>query len=283
MVIVLIFIVVLICFILRAAYEMRHMKVSTYDISSEKIPRGQSGRFVFLTDLHQRTYGKNNIDLIARVKSLKPDWILLGGDMVTASPEKKDDVITGLLKGLSEIAPVFYAPGNHEKDIEIEPQEFKNRFEILLKACEESNVKYLSNAKEDAGEHFSVTGLDVDFKYYKRINTPRLTGTYLKETLPSFDKTRYNILLAHNPGDFEVYETMGLDLVLSGHFHGGVIRLPFGRGFVTPRFVFNSNYTWGTFIKNNTRMIVSAGIGSHKVNIRLFNKPEIVLVNIHAG
>ena len=131
----------------------------------------------------------------------------------------------------------------------------------------------------------TLYGLDLDLKYYPKLpyknKKPIYSAQEMEEDLGTMDPARYNIILAHSPRYFNAYASSGADLVLSGHYHGGAVRIPKLGGVISPQFVFFPEYDKGVYKKENTEMIVSSGCGSHKVHLRLFNKPEVMVVDIH--
>lgn len=281
LIVVAVLVILVIIFILRAVYEVHRLQVTEYNLESEKICKNSGFKFALISDLHLRKYGEGNAELIEILKETEPDYILLAGDMTTASPGKSDHELYEFLRIISRFAPVFYAPGNHEKHLAVDEEKFGDRYETLKAVCADCGIKYLENESVEIGKNVTVYGLDIDFDRYKKLKREHLSCEDIKEKLNSLDETRYNIILAHNPRFFESYVEFGPDLVLSGHIHGGVIRLANGRGFISPQFRMFEKFSWGIFEKAKTKMIVSSGAGSHKVNIRLFNKPEVVVVNIN--
>ena len=100
---------------------------------------------------------------------------------------------------------------------------------------------------------------------------------YMKTKLKDLDKDKFNILIAHDPENFELYEKLGVDLIFSGHVHGGLIR--FGKlCLLSPRRKFFPKYSYGKYKLNTTTLITSSGIGNATIPIRMFNQPEIVEV-----
>ncbi len=274
-------VILMILIALQVVYELHHLRVSEYNLESEKIPQNSGFKFILLSDMHLRSYGKNNAELVRIIRENKPDYIMIAGDMTTASPSKKDDVLYSFLRAICNIAPVFYSPGNHEKHLAENEEIFGNRYKNLKAVCTQCNIKYLENESAHLVENVTLYGLDIDFAMYKKRSRAKLTGDDIKEKLNSLNETRYNIILAHNPLFFEGYAEYGADLVLSGHIHGGVVNLSNGKGLISPQVRMFEKYTWGLFEKAGTKMIVSSGIGTHKVNLRLFNRPEVVVVNIN--
>lgn len=267
---------------IRSFYELYHLRTTEYVLRTPKLPEGRALKAVFISDLHCRRYGRDNVNLIERIRDAGPGVILIGGDMLCATPKRnKDAVYYRLLEELVKIAPVYMADGNHEKGMQADTEKgFAARYEKLEAECARIGVKHLKNASDAPCEGIALYGLDVDRDYYRKHNKPSLTAEKLVEYLGKLDEKRYNVLLAHNPDEIAVYAETGADLVLSGHLHGGTMVVPGIGGVLSPQIKLFPKYYWGRFVQKSTTMIVTAGCGSHLVNIRVFNKPEVVVIDI---
>lgn len=276
--------------LLRSEYEKSCLKVSFYKIRTkkkigEKI--NSKKRLIFLSDLHNKKFGIDNERLITAIDSLSPDILLIGGDMPVVKKGKKIRY-TGSFKGpdidttlklclsLSEKYPVFYSNGNHElrlKDKKI----YGNKYLFLKNALKRAGVHYLEDKQEDCG-CFSIAGLDIDMKYYT--NKYSMNDIYIEKKIGKCSELKFNILLAHSPMYHAAYADWGADLALSGHFHGGTIKLFKNIGLMTPQYHFFSRNVAGMKDIKGKKMIISAGLGTHSIKIRLNNKPEIVVIDI---
>ncbi len=298
----------------RISYELKHPVITEYVIRTPKV----SGvtRFVFFSDLHGKKYDGGNEKLLDMIRGVHPDYILIGGDLIVSRKEQYDIAAYDLMTKITRIAPAYLAFGNHEQTIkaladESGLHEYERRCSGLIKAANDSGVIILDNSKANIGEEFSVSGLSLDIKYYKKFKKEKLTkeeadsyfdiinrsstgkdpaaagdlttaGTDIScGQVGKFDKNRYNIVLAHNPEFFREYAGGDRDLILSGHYHGGVMRIG-GHGVISPDFKLFPKYSYGGFREKDTCLIVTSGIGSHSVNIRFFNRPEVVVVDICA-
>ena len=141
-------------------------------------------------------------------------------------------------------------------------------------------MHYLKNESIRLNSDIILTGLDVDYDYYAKVRPRKLTEDAVLSFVGKSEENSYNILLAHSPAFFEGCAQAGYDLVLSGHYHGGAVRLPIIGGAISPQFRPFPKYSRGMFKKMGSRLIVSGGAGSHTINLRLFNKPEILVINI---
>ena len=266
----------------RAIYEYVSLTRTDYEIETEKFPQGKRLRFLVISDLHNRVYGKDNEKLLGLLRSCSPDVILLTGDILTASKDKDPEAMFSFLKEISHIAPVCYAPGNHERKIKEDRSSLYERFRQIL---QENQIVYLENESTIPDEGVRVYGLDLDLAYFPKLpyrnKKPIYTGEDLAADLGEMDPSFFNILLAHSPRYFDAYASSGADLILSGHYHGGAVRIPKVGGLISPQFVLFPEYDKGIYQKGKTKMIVSSGCGSHKVHLRLFNKPEVMVVDIH--
>lgn len=270
---------------IRAFYEYASLVRTDYEVETEKFPAGKRLRLLVLSDLHDRVYGPENEKLLDLMKSCEPDAILLTGDILTASRKKDPNQVFAFLAKSSKIAPVYYAPGNHERKIKEKKETFGILYDVFRRNLKQNQICYLENEKTDLDENVCLYGLDLDLKYFPKLpyknKKPIYTAEEMEEDLGKMDPSRYNIILAHSPRYFNAYASSGADLVLSGHYHGGAVRIPKLGGVISPQFVFFPEYDKGVYKKENTEMIVSSGCGSHKVHLRLFNKPEVMVVDIH--
>ncbi len=278
-----ILVILAVVIMIRVRYELVTLQRSDYEIHTDKIEQGRKLRLVVISDLHNRTYGEENSQLFQMIQEAEPDYILAAGDLITASSRKDMKPVFHLLSKLTSVAPVFYSPGNHEKRIAEERNDFPELEENFRTGLKETGVTYLENEQRILDKNVCLSGLDMDFRFYKKLKAPKYELTDLKKDLPETDLESFHILLAHSPKYFETYAEAGYDLVLSGHYHGGAVRLPGIGGVISPQFVPFPKYSKGKYVLGKTTMIVSSGCGSHKVNLRLFNKPEVMVVEINGN
>lgn len=261
------------------AIDSNRFVMREYVITSAKTDKDYN--LVFLSDLHGKTYGKNNRKLLSAIRGIDSDYFLVGGDMITASDENSSFAETvDFLSKLSELGPVYYTFGNHESRAR---DNRKNAYGTLYKRFEET----LASAKivihdNDFFElgNLRIYGLVIPEIFYYKKKTPDMRPGDVTDCIGTLKEERYNIVLAHNPDYFEAYAEWGADLVLSGHYHGGIARIPFGKGIISPKFTLFPKYDGGLFSLNSSKMIISRGLGMHTIPLRLFNPAEIVVIHI---
>ena len=256
-----------------------HFHKVFYRLSSDKISKPV--KFVLLSDLHDQKYGKENDKLLHAINEEEPDAIFIAGDMLTALEERKKKVAEHLIKILAEKYTIYYSLGNHEAKMDWNRKKYGNRYEEYMEPVKSSGVIVLRNEYADySEENIRIYGLDMDGRFYKRCGKVNMGNTYLKDTLGDFDAGYYNILLAHNPTYFEEYASRKPDLVLSGHVHGGLVRLPFFGGVISPSYELFPKYDGGRFECGNAIMILGRGLGMHSIGFRMWNPAELVVIEI---
>ncbi len=267
--------------IVYVVLESRGFRCVYYSLDTGKLP--QDLKIVMLSDLHNKDYGDENKALVDAIDAFGPDLICFAGDMVTSAWDKNLDYRKTLsfIRKLAEKYPVYYGMGNHEQAFNEDREKHPDAFDRLKAALDDMAVRLLDNESAVVEKsNIVIYGLNLPYEYYRRIRIRHLRPGLMEELLGNVDTERYSILLAHNPDHFPDYAQWGPDLVLSGHVHGGIICLPFLGGLISPGIRLFPKYDFGLFTKNNTTMLVSRGIGSHTVPIRINNKAEIVCLTI---
>ena len=268
----------------RSRYERDCLVTEKYRIASEKI-HGQGKTIVFLTDLHNKEFGEENSRLLETVRKVKPDAVLFGGDGMVAKRGNSDVRIPlALLTELAKEFPVYCGNGNHESRMLWKSEIYGEAYENYRTALENAGIRYLSNEAADLDSDIRIYGLDLPKSAYLP-RSGEIPEGLLKETLGEPDPEKVCLLLAHSPLFFEEYAAWGADLTLSGHFHGGTIRLPLVGGVMTPQYQFFYPRCAGYFElpgkgREKSRMIVGRGLGTHSINIRLNDKPQVVVVRL---
>ncbi len=286
-------IVMIIAVLWISAFDSNRIVESVYEFESDKIKKPL--RFVFLSDLHCKMFGYEGTFLIEKIREAAPDMILVGGDMITAHPHTPTDKTEKFMKNLAAIGcPVFYGIGNHELRLQIYPETYGNRWDGYKKKLEEYGIRIVENGSVSIPEAgINLISFSPNKKYYKRGKKIVMEPSYINETAGPVEKEAYNVLLAHNPAFFETYAAYGADLTLSGHVHGGLVRIPVPvskkareegahlmRGVISPGVRLFPKYDSGRFDKDGSVMLVSRGLGSHTIHIRVFNPADLILIDL---
>lgn len=264
--------------LLRSEYEKNHFVTEKFTIHSPKI-KGEGKTFVFLSDLHDKEFGKDNNKLVEAVRAAKPDAVLIGGDMMICKGQRDISIALKLMEQLSGLCPVYYGNGNHESRMKKETEIYGDQYREYTEALKTMGVRYLSDASVTIDEDFVIFGLDLPMALY-RTGYPKMRPGFVEEKLGDAPRDKFVILLAHSPMFLEEYADWGADLTLSGHFHGGTIRVPFLGGVMTPQYQFFYPRCAGEFEKDGRYMVVSRGLGTHSINVRLGDKPQVVVVKV---
>lgn len=277
--IVLVFIGILMCFITK-------IDVTKYTISNEKIPEEFNGfKIVQLSDFHSQGYRDTTEKLISKVKDINPDIIVMTGDMVSWDMEYIEEVKI-LIKSLVEVYPIYYIDGNHEHLAEISRPGRYVAFNEFMQELGVTTIKndYVEIYKGNKSINLYGINLPLDGATGLYVNRFQLEENYVEKTLSEADKEKFNILLAHTPTFIKQYSQWGADLVLSGHMHGGIVRIPFTNiGLLSPGRTIFPRYAAGKFKVNDTTMIVNRGIGTSSFKLRLFNNPEITVITLKSN
>jgi len=269
--------VILLWFIL---YDSNRFVQVTYRFQDEKIKK--KCRAVVLADLHNKSYGKKNERLLQAIDQCQPDFVLVAGDIPTAHPGKSLEIASDFISELAKKYPIYYGNGNHEHRMRLYPKTYGDMYDRYRKVLQDAGVYHLVNAHVELPEYgICIYGAEIDRYYYKRFGTRPMGEEYLPEILGKPGEDTYNILLAHNPDYFLNYAKWGSDLVLSGHVHGGIVRIPFwGKGVLSPNIRFFPQYDGGLFLQDGSSMVVSRGLGMHTIPFRLFNPAELILLEL---
>ena len=253
------------------------LEINEYKIMSDKIPEAFSGfRIAQVSDLHNAEFGEDNEKLITMLSQTDPDIIVITGDLIDS---RRTDVEIALkfAQQAVRIAPVYYVSGNHEARV--------MEYEELKKSLMDAGVTMLDNQKVEIsreGENITLMGID-DPSFQENYLFGDAEGV-AKQAISDLQDASdgYTILLSHRPELFDLYAETGMDLVFSGHAHGGQFRLPFVGGLAAPNQGLFPKYDAGKFTEENTTMIVSSGVGNSIIPIRFNNRPEIVVVQLES-
>jgi len=255
-----------VCFGLFLWYQNKHLDVDNFIVQTEKILGDLDGfKIVQISDLHNANFGRDNDKLLTLIKNQNPDIVVITGDLVDSNHTNINRALEFAFK-VQEICPTYYVTGNHEYWLAEKDLDF------LLSGLRAKGIIILENECvniEKDNSSFILVGLD----------DRNLSDNTLTNILQDH-KGEFTVLLAHEPQYISYYSREKVDLVMSGHAHGGQFRLPFIGGVVAPDQGFNPQYTDGEYKNNDTTMIVSRGLGNSIIPVRLFNYPEIVCVEL---
>lgn len=284
---VIVWIVILLLLVVLAVFaykESTGFKVTEYVIEADKsLPKDIS--IVMMSDLHNTDLGDDNEVVLKAIAKISPDMVLLAGDMITSymQPMYSSEISFRFLKKLSMQYDVYYGLGNHEQRYLSQPKKFAGKYDELIKKLKEDNITLLNNKKVDLDEiNLTIYGYTIPFEFFDRVCRKSLDIKDIEKKLGKPDEERFNIMLAHKPDHFKTYSKWGPDLVLSGHVHGGIVRIPGIGGVISPQMHLFPEYDWGEYSEGNSRLILSSGIGWHTIPVRLFNKAEIVHIVIRS-
>ena len=233
-----------------------------------------------LADLHNRVYRASTAELIEVIRTQRVDAVFSVGDLVVAKAGRFEyDQALELFAALTAHVPVYASRGNHEtRFARLEADSFRTYDEKARML----GVTFLDNAKADLvlhRVHFEIFGLELPRPYYKGSRGMKLDTAVLGEKLGTPSGDAFTVLLAHHPKYFESYADWGADLTLSGHLHGGIMRLPGIGGVIGPDPSLFPKYDYGRYEKNGREMVVSAGLGTHTINLRINNPSELVVLD----
>ena len=250
------------------------LQTERFTFSSPRLPAGFDGCVIVqLSDLHGAEFGENNETLISRVREIGPDYIFLTGDLQDRYRQTPRSYSVALGQALAEIAPTYFVTGNHEwafSDVRDLKRELGEAGVTVL------TNEYVSLARN--GDRILLAGID-DPNGFADQKTPEALAAELRGAEPG----AFWLLLAHRNNYFENgYSRLGADLVISGHGHGGLIRLPFTDGLVSVERSLFPSYTAGFYEANGGKLFVSRGLGNSGRTFRLFNRPELVILTLES-
>lgn len=283
---------IILLFIIWALIEQKQLVITKYTVTSAKLPKEFDGTsFVVLADLHNYVFGENNERLARRIEELSPEFIVIAGDMINKMDSCYPSHAFSLIEKLAKSYKIYYAYGNHEQRFDKFIAENKDQtmdqvsstWVEYKKMLRKMNVTFLNNESSfyiKKNKCLAITGVSIDQQFFQRNKIPAMEDHYINSLLGSKPESDYQLLIAHNPVYFSNYTRWGADLTISGHLHGGLVRLPGVGGVISPQVKLFPKYNAGNFSEMGQEMIVSRGLGSHSNMPRLFNAPEIVYVTL---
>ena len=268
---------ILLALIIWIAWGNTALELNTYTITSDRLPKVFDGyRIAHVSDLHNTEIGEKNEKLLTMLRDAKPDMIAIAGDLID-SRNTDLEIALHFVQEAVKIAPCYYVTGNHEARVA--------QYSELKSAMKAAGVTVLEDAKVTItaeGEQLVLLG----------VNDPSFETDYLLGDSETVMRTKlaelhtadsFTILLSHRPELFPIYAENKVDLVLSGHAHGGQFRLPFFGGLIAPNQGLFPAYDAGLYTDGNTNMSVSRGIGNSLFPFRVNNRPEVILIQLKTG
>lgn len=269
--------IVFVTLVIWIAWGNTALELNTYTISSSKLPRSFDGyRIAHVSDLHNAEMGKDNEKLLTMLRDADPDMIAITGDIID-SRNTDIEVALQFVQEAVKIAPCYYVTGNHEARV--------NEYGELKAGMEAAGVTVLEDTQAEISiEDESIILIGVNDPSYQTDylfgDSETVMSTKLEELHIGDDG--FTILLSHRPELFDTYVDQDIDLVLSGHAHGGQFRLPFIGALVAPNQGLFPEYDAGIYTDGSTNMIVSRGIGNSILPFRINNRPEVILIELQS-
>ena len=253
----------------------KKLKQSNLSLSFNNLPASfDNFRIAQISDIHCDKVGFSDLSFINKIKKFSPDIIIITGDILD-SYKNDTDVAYNILCQLAIISPCYFVSGNHELRL---PEEYE-RLQTILNKLNITNLNNTSLLLEKNNDFINLVGVE-DYNHFKNEDNLNHRNNF-KETLDElYSSTHFNILLSHRPEKFPMYVEAKYDLIFSGHAHGGQWRIPFIGGIYSPSQGFFPKYTNGKYIKENSTLIVSRGLGNSSFPIRINNPIELVLVTL---
>mgnify|MGYP000878761182 CR=1 FL=1 len=273
--IIIIWLIAILSIILFCIWQNNSITITESDYINSKIPEEFNNfKIAHISDLHNKEFGKDQKYILSKLKSAAPDVIVITGDLIDRRRFNLDKAMT-FVEGAMDIAPVFYVSGNHEA--------WSGEYETIVKRLEDAGVYIVDDDLIKLSiEESSILILgvkDPDFLTSSYIEGTNITA--MKEQLEKWSSYKeFKILLSHRPELFDLYCAYNMHLIFTGHAHGGQFRIPFIGGLVAPDQGLFPKYTSGSYSKGISTMFVSRGLGNSIIPIRIFNRPEIVVVNL---
>lgn len=269
---------VILC-LLISVWDCNRFVTVEYEIESDKVTK--PCKLVLLSDLHNKSYGKDHERLIEKIDHISPDAVLVAGDMLTAARGQAYEVTLSLMRQLSSRYKIYYGMGNHEYRLKSHSEQYGTVYDDYVAGLLNMGIRPLINENTYLPEYnVAICGVQVDDCYFKKFRKYPMNGNYLPKILGEPRDGSCQILIAHTPQYFEEYAAWGADVVVSGHVHGGIMRLPFLGGVLSPNLTLFPKYDGGEYTQGKATMILSRGLGTHTIPVRVFNPGELVSVSL---
>lgn len=255
--------------------ENNQIDTTAVTVQSDKLPAAFNDyKILQIADLHGKSFGSRQKVLLKKVNKLQPDVILMTGDLIDSRRNGEEEALQ-LMKQLIPDYPVYFVTGNHEVRLNL----------TILPKLERLGVTVLRNTSvplERDGQFIELLGIDdpTTTRWSEGLQEPDGIRQSLDQAQSTADPRAFQLLMAHRPEYLPLYAERKVDLVLSGHAHGGQIRLPFTDGMYAPDQGFFPELTAGQHTMENTRLIISRGLGNSLFPFRIFNHPELIVVTL---
>ena len=253
------------------------IQTSTYIIETERVPPAFDGlTIVQLSDLHDATFGDKQSKLVEKVRKTNPDLVFITGDFIDSNRYDLQNSLD-LVEQLTTFTSVYYVTGNHEVAI--------NKVDEIKDALTSLGVRVMANEGEMLtrdGNAIAIVGIEDPLMRSTEIPEV-VVGESLDRAMEQIPPQTYKLLLSHRPEVFDVYINKEVDLVFTGHAHGGQVRIPGVGGLIAPGQGWFPLYTAGKHTTGITNMVVSRGLGNSIMPFRIFNRPEIVVMTLKSG
>lgn len=272
----LLILIILSVFLLYGTWENQNLQLTSLTIADDALPDAFDGfRIAHISDLHNAVFGEDNGRLLALLEETSPDIIALTGDMVDSFDPHIEQSLS-FLQRAAQIAPCYYVTGNHEARIPDYP--------AFQSALEEMGIEVLQGESvmlDRRGQSIRILGVD-DYLFLPGEKGLECVMAGLAQ-LEALDRSGYDIALYHRPELTYLLEPLDIELVFSGHAHGGQIRLPFLGGIIAPDQGFFPQFTSGRYDLDRLILVVSRGLGNSKFPVRINNPPEVVLITLECA
>lgn len=268
-------VVFIIGLIIFGLWQNNSIEISNFKYYSSELPSDFNNfKIVHISDLHNKMFGKEQLKILEKIEKLSPDIIVITGDLIDRRRYNLDKAMD-FINGAIEIAPIYYVSGNHEAG--------SGKYSEIKDGLIEAGVNIMDDTKlEFTKENSTIYLLGVSDPSF--ITSNYIEGTDIsdiEEYLSNWLSIEgFKILLSHRPELFDIYSKNNMDLVFSGHAHGGQIRIPFIGGIIAPNQGVFPKYTSGSYSSDKTTMFVSRGLGNSLFPVRVFNRPEIISVTL---
>ncbi|MCK9471319.1 MAG: metallophosphoesterase [Bacilli bacterium] len=268
----LIFISIIIFIIFFFYYQNNKIVVSNYEYDNISVPKEFNGfKILHISDLHNKKFRSENKQLLNLIRNQEPDIIVITGDLVDRRKYNLENAID-FIENIKGIAPIYYVSGNHEA--------WSNKYNEVKEELLLQGVVVLDNEKLTITKNNSKIDI-IGLKDPGFLPDEDYTTIEIDKILEELsNSSNFKILLSHRPELFDVYSNKQIDIIFTGHAHGGQFRIPLIGAIFAPDQGFFPKYTAGYYTNNFSTMFISRGLGNSVIPIRLFNRPEIILVNL---